>query len=172
MVPDLTVERLEDGGWRLTWGAGDPPYAVWLDGILLTDTLLDLEYEVHRPGYETQAPALEVLSESEESESQRFPPYVVIQWRSVTGAIAYVVEEYVGGEWILVVTVMHSSLRGYYSWKSPALADGTTPTLRVKAVDLRGNAGDPLAFTFEVCRNPTPPTVSGALDNNGHVEVS
>lgn len=165
-----TIVRAEDGGWDFSWSVGTPPYAIWLDGILL-DTVEDEEYEFRLPNYDDVPPDLEILNDGEDSEGGEFPPYVYVQWRGLQNAAGYVVEELVDAVWVTRVTVQETG-KGYYRWRSPAHEDEETIQYRVVAVDILGNAGTPIAFTIDIARNPAHPNVTVDIDSNGDVVVS
>lgn len=165
-----TVVRRDDGGWDFTWTPGTSPYSIWLDGRLKT-TVIDEAYSFTDPGYEDSPPPLEIVSDGDVAENSLFPPFLTLQWQRVAAAEAYIIERYNGATWEEVGEVTQTS-NTYLQWVSPALEDGTTVQYRVKAVDLRGNAGTPITFSIEVCRNPAPPEVTYTIDSNGDVLVT
>lgn len=170
MAINATVTRREDGGWNFTWDVGTAPYAIWLDGKLL-DTVDDEEYDVTLPGYEDVPPSLEILNDGEEAESELYPPYVIVQWRGIPTAVAYVVEENVEGDWVTRATVQEAR-RGYYTWRSPAKPDGSALQFRVLPADLYGNTGTAIAFSMDLCRNPETPEIEITINDGGDVVVS
>lgn len=167
-----TVTRRAEGGWHFEWEEGSPPYELWLDGVLLT-MLEAEEYDFVDGGYEDEPPAIEVLDgvSAAVAGNELYPPFVVIQWRGLQTAIAYVVRQYDGASWQDVAEVMESA-RGYYSWRSPALEDASSEQFRVVALDGNGNEGTALSFTLEVCRNPAPPEVEVEINGDGDIEVT
>lgn len=156
-----TVRRRADGGWSFAWPVGRAPYALYLDGVLQA-TVATEAYEFTGPGYETEAPALEVVDAGAAAEGLTFPPFVVLRWRGLPAAIAYQVEQLVAAVWTTRVLV-HETADGEYEFASQAQTDGDATQWRVRALDLQGNAGAALAFAFAIVRNPAPPAVSLAI---------
>lgn len=159
MVNNLAVSRRPDGSWLFTWDAGTGPYSVWFEGRVLQDTT-DTFYVAAIPHHETSPPGLEVLDVGEDSEEETYPPYVEIQWRALAvGAVAYIVQQWTGSEWINLTTIMHDPKRGYVSWRSGALVDGADYLFRVLAASLRSVTTTPIEVLITICRNPPPPPV-------------
>lgn len=153
------VTRRDDGGWAFTWSPGTPPYAIWLDGLLIA-TVSTEAVDVLRPNYATAPPDIEVVDSASDSqaESELYPPYMLLQWRGVQNAAGYIVEKFNGSAWVAQNTIRETG-QGYYSYRTAPLQDEEAAQFRVKAVDLRSNAGTPVTFSFEVVRNPAHPAV-------------
>lgn len=165
-----TIVKRVDGGWSFTWPEQGVDYHIWLDGELL-ETVTTPSYEFTFPDYDVP-PDLEIVPDGVLAENEQYPPYVILQWRGIVDEIvaAYIVEQFVGAAWVTQATVMETK-EGYYSWQSPPLTDNTTELYRVSAVDVIGNAGTPIAFTFDVIRNPEHPEVTITI-TGGNVVVS
>ena len=164
-----TVTKIAAGGWRLAWSGGTPPYSLWVDGrevLTTSDTTADLELG----GYELTPPDVEVLSSGEVGEQATHPPYARIQWRGNTGALGYRVQELVGTAWVDRGLLIEDG-RGYYTWESEVLEDGSPASFRVHAIDPAGNEGSALTFQLDVIRNPATPAVGLEL-TGGDVVVS
>lgn len=163
--------RNPDGSWSFTWPASTPPYSIWLDGVVLDE--VDVEaftFSDHK--YVSAPPAIEVVDAVSSAQSQLYPPRVTIQWRGSKEAAGYVIEQWNGSSWVEQVAYNESGRGEYMSWTSFAQADGSTPQLRVRARDLRGNLGAPLVpIKITIARNPAPPAVSYAI-TAGAVVVS
>jgi len=161
-----SATKQENGHWLFEWTAdsGDP-FNIYLDGELLDEVTGD-SYEAEVDGYDTSPPPLEIVADEsgEESESLLNPPYAVLQWRGVSGADAYLVEQLRNGNWVEVKTIMDQSV-GYYSFKTETLTDSESSSFRVSAQDVQGNTGTPITFTFYVVRNPAPPEVDLTIDS-------
>lgn len=174
---DWTAVKQETGTWLFSWdGEIDEDFAVWLDGELLeTVTGDEYEYTFTEEGYDDVPPPLEIVSADPsypvDAENDLYPPYAIIQWREVSGADAYQVEEYVGTSWINRGISRDASL-GYYKYETDPLTDDTATDFRVKAVDVNNNAGVAVEFTAQVVRNPAPPDVSLEIDSAGDLVIS
>lgn len=149
-----TVTRRGDGGWSFTFPVGRGPYAVWLNGVQI-DTTTTETYECLLPGYDDEAPALEFVNTGETGQGESYPPSVRIQWRGLQTAVAYVVEQY----WTQRCVVLESA-RGYYSFTSQPQTDAAATQWRVSALDVQGNAGAALSFSYTIVRNPGPPSIA------------
>lgn len=156
------------GTWLFTWDGGSADsYDIWLDGELL-DTVVGGEYECPEADYNDAPPPLEIVADESDADAENdlYPPYVILQWREVTGADAYRVEQYIDSNWVIVDTIQDRSV-GYYFYQSEPLTDGTAYDFRVSAVDVNNNAGTPVTFDTTIMCNPTPPEVSFDIDSSG-----
>jgi hypothetical protein len=171
-VEDWTATKQATGTWLFTWdGASNESFDIWLDGELL-DTVTGGEYECAESGYDAQPPHLEIVDDDSATyaENDLYPPYAILQWRMVTGADGYLVEEYLGGNWIRRKEVSESGA-GYYWYKTRVLEDDTTYQFRVVAVDLNDNPGTPVSFDILLARNPSPPDVTYDIDGSNNLVV-
>lgn len=167
-----TVTRRDGGGWGFVWPVGTAPYSVYLDGVLLEDELDDEAFTFTGSGYDDEPPALEILNDGDDVEGLLYPPFVRLQWRGLQTAKAYLVEQYVSSAWTDRVTIGENA-SGYYAWSSRAQDDGDATQWRVSALDLYGNAGTPLSFSYTVVRNPAAPSIELAIDGGtGDLVVS
>jgi len=155
--------------WRFTWTATTGPYKVYLDGEMI-DEVTDAEYEY---AGSVDAPDIEVVDANETTiYNVEYPARAVIQWRTVTGAAYYLVQENVSGTWTTRARPKENN-SGYYKFTSRALEDVTSHSFRVYAVDEYGNKSSALSFTFFAVRVPSAPDVT--IDYNedtDQVEVS
>lgn len=162
--------KQENGHWLFAWTAGaSDPFDIYLDGVLL-DSVEGGSFEAEVEGYDTAPPPLEIVEEDADAESILYPPYALLQWRGLTGADAYVVEKYVSGDWQAMKTVMEVAA-GYYTYRTRLIDDCEETSFRVTALDLRGNEGTPITFTFNVVRNPAPPDIEFTM-TGGDIVVS
>ncbi len=166
-----TVFRLSDGQWRFTWPAGTSPYSIWLDGFLLTDSLLVETFDFSGGLFVDRPPALEILNTADASENEKFPPFVTIQWRGLIAAGAYAVEQFISSVWTEIGQVMEQKT-GYYTWRVQDLADDATHLFRVLALDPVGNEGTPINFTIDMTRNPAPPLPTFSISSSGAIVVA
>ncbi len=167
------VTRLDNGGWDFGWSGGTPPYSIWNLGILIA-TVTPTSYIFNSPGYELTPPDLEILSSGSQSQQEEYPPYVILQWRGLQNAYAYLVEWLPppsGSEYQILSTILEKG-RGYYQWTSLAYPDDTEEQFRVSACDQYGNPGTPIQFSIQICRNPPAPVVDVTISSSGNVVVS
>ena len=154
MLSIVSIERTSKGSWIFIW-VGTGPFEIWLDGILIEETS-ELEYEFLQSGYPVFPPPLEIVEADSESEDN--PPFLIIQWRGNQYASAYLVEQYVDGEWV-ERKFLTEVKAGYYQVQTGPLADQELSQWRVRAVDAYGNYGPPLELSKEITRNPPQPSV-------------
>ncbi|NIS12340.1 MAG: hypothetical protein GWN97_10605, partial [Thermoplasmata archaeon] len=89
MAEDWTASKQETGLWLFEWGGeSGESFEVWLDGELL-DTVTGGEYECTEDGYDDAPPPLEIIADESgaEAENELYPPYAILQWRGVDGAM-------------------------------------------------------------------------------------
>jgi len=171
-VEAWTATKQENGHWLFAWDADSgESFEIWWNGTLL-NTVVGGEFDCELNGYAETPPPLEVVADESgvDAESELYPPFVILQWRGVSGATAYLVEQYVSGAWIARKTVMERE-RGYYTYQTAVLEDDTETTFRVSALDARGTAGTPVNFSFKVVRNPAPPDVSFSMESGASLVV-
>jgi len=170
-VEDWTATKNERGVWQFTWsGAPADIFNVWLDGVLIA-TVTGTEYDFDKEGYDATPPPLEIVDDEDDAESELYPPFAIIQWRTVDGAAAYLVERLVSASWVVQKTITEDG-SGWYAFTTVVLGDQTSEQYRVSALDSRTNAGTAVAYTFALVRNPAPPSVSYAIDGAKDLEVS
>jgi hypothetical protein len=169
-VEAWTATKQDDSSWLFTWDyVSGESFEIWLDGVLL-DTVSDGEYTASEDGYDDAPPPLEIIDATLAPDSETYPPYVILQWREVSGASGYQVDEYVGGSWVNRRVFVDASA-GYYWYKSDPLDDDDTHIFRVSALDLNGNAGTAVQFTYLMARNPAPPEVTITINGSNDVAV-
>lgn len=156
MIYFTSIEQTGAASWRFTWAATTGPYTIYLDGELIESTT-DTEYTYTGS---TSAPDLEVADANETTiYNVEYPARAAIQWRGVSGAEYYLVQENVSGTWTTRARVKENN-SGYYKFTSRALEDVTSHSFRVYAVDTYGNQSSALSFTFFAVRVPPAPDVS------------
>lgn len=170
---DASVALQKDGSWLFSWEAGTPPYQIWLNGVLIASPTTN-SYVFALPGYETLPPDLEILNAGDFSDSENYPPFVLLQWRGVQGCAGYVVQQATGlsaNPWANVGW-RREDRSGYYQWQSQALPDDAIAEFRVLPVDLAGNQGTEIDFTLTVVRTPPHPSVALSINSSGAIVVS
>jgi len=173
MVEDWTAIRSENGHWLFTWDGGSAEsFNIWLNGKLL-DTVEGGEYDCTEPNYADTPPPIEIVIDDSDTvaDNDIFPPYAIIQWREVTGASSYLIEQYVSGSWVYRKTIQDSRA-GYHWYKTALLTDQENYQYRVSALDIKGNPGTAVSFSFSITRNPAPPDVEYEIDGTGDLVVS
>ena len=172
MAEPWTASLQANGIWLFLWDADSgEAFDVWLLGELL-ETVTGGEYECAVSGYDTEPPPLEIVDDQSGvvADNEQYPPYAVLQWREVTGAFAYIVQQYKNGIWVDIKTIMDSS-SGYYWFNTQTLTDGTTNQFRIYASDDIGNTGTPISFNFVIMCNPLRTSVTYEIDSNGDLVV-
>lgn len=166
----LTISRLSSGAWRFEWDAeSGETYEAWLDGVLL-ERPEDGIFECQAEGYLDEPPPVEIVKTGE-SENEEHPPYLLLQWKRLPTATAYVIEQYVGSAWVTKQYVMENG-SAYYQHRTPAGTDGALNIWRVKALNSIGDAGTPIEFQLLLVRNPAPPEVAVEYESTGDLVVS
>lgn len=183
-LPFTSIVLNSDKSWTFTWAPTSAVYyRVVLWGVeLARGTFTSFNFD--RNEYRKYPPPLEVVEtviEEVETEddvlevevaelavSEQHSPYFVIQWYQDLTADAYLVEQYVEGEWRTVRRVNETGL-WVYTYTSQVLEDDTTYHLRVTAEGELGDKSDPVSFTKFVVTPPRPPdpdiTVTYAAGN-------
>jgi len=166
-----TAARTEYGHWLFSWsGAPTDIFTVWLEGEQI-DTVTGTEYDFAMDGYYDAPPPLEIVDDEDDAESDLYPPYAILQWRTVDGADSYLVEEYVDSAWEYRRSVRESGA-GWYMYKTDMLDDLTSVQYRVSALNLRGSAGTAVSYTFTIARNPDTPEVAYTIDESNDLSVA
>ena len=172
MAVAWSAVKQAEGSWLFSWTAdsGDS-FDIWLNGIQLA-TVTDDEYLCTEPDYDSEPPPLEIVEDESGTfaENELYPPFANIQWRGVDGATSYLVEKYAAGAWSTVATITDISAE-YYWYRTLPLEDDTEYNYRVSAQDINGNTGTPVTFAITLARNPSPPSVTYAIDSNGDLDV-
>ena len=170
-MEDWTAIRTEYGYWLFSWTAGPTDiFTVWLNGIQI-DTVTGDEYECKLNGYVSGPPPLEIVDDADDAENDLYPPFAVLQWREVSGAAAYLIEQYIDSAWTTKKTIMDKST-GYYWYRTAVLTNETEYQFRVSALNKVGNPGTPVAYTFEIEHNPAAPDVAYTIDGSNDLIVS
>lgn len=96
-----------------------------------------------------------------------WPAYILLQWRAVTGAAEYRVEESIASVWTARATIRERGT-AYYSWRTRALEDGTVHAFRIIPVGTNGNDGTALARSVLMVRRPDPPRANERFSDSTH----
>lgn len=173
MVEDWTAIRSDRGIWSFAWdGDSAGTFYIWLNGKLL-DTVEGLSYDCSEPYHDDEPPPLEIVDDGSGTiaDNDLYSPYAILQWRKVTGASSYLVEQYISGAWTFKKTIQDVD-SGYYWYKTALLTDQESNQFRVSALDITGNSGTAVNFTFLITRNPAPPDVEYTINSAGDLVVS
>ncbi|MCP4539828.1 MAG: hypothetical protein GY832_22035 [Chloroflexi bacterium] len=162
MAASITaVEKTGGSSWTYYY-TGTSPFSLYQDGKLIEGlTTEETEWQAFDVNDSNEPPALEIQDDTEsDPESLAYPPYAILQWRFVSDAQYYRVDQYVAAAWT-AVQVKREEGWGYYQYESGALDDITTHQFRVYAVDEDGNDGTALPFDIHIIRNPERPSITG-----------
>lgn len=157
------AEKVGATAVRYTW-SGTAPYDVWVNGErVLEQTELEA-YVIESYGV-TPVYAVEVIDADDvnAADSQRYSPRLRLQWRGQADAAVYLIERYEDAAWV-TKQIARESGRGYYTFTTPAEADGATAHWRVLAEDERGYQSEVAALSHVVVCNPGPPDVAFSYD--------
>ncbi len=156
--------------WELRWSsdAESPLYRVYRNGTLIMQTrTCSAVFTIP----ENEAHAIEVLDNAGVVARAFGRPNAKLGWAATAGAIHYIVEQYTGGEWVLVGTVQETGKQRWHAYIA-ALGDDATHQFRVTAVNKAG-AGTPATVTYTLVRMPDPPHVQMVYDaGTGDVVVA
>jgi hypothetical protein len=151
-----------DGTWTFSWtSTGAPSYNIVLNGLLLNNTAGNT-YTWAGTAYQTSPPPLEIVplvTGRELALSQRWKPYLIMQWYGEPAAAGYTVQFFSGGQWVNVITISETG-QWLYTYQTPMLTDETTYQFRVFAFDQYGNQSVARTFTRYVVTPPAPPAVA------------
>ena len=157
------VEKVGSYSFKYTW-SGTSPYDSWVDGYAYftgtTQTSAIIELGTSG-GSETEPPALELQDSTDTNTAENilYPPYLTLQWRGSTDNLCYRVQESVSAVWTTRANVSEIGL-AYYKWATDLLADVTTHSWRVVAVDDRGYESTAVNLSAFMVRNPAPPVIN------------
>ena len=141
-----------------------PMFYVHQDGVLIGTTYDTEAFFSPEPGEEF---IVEIFDTVDDAPLARHPGRITLQWREVADAAYYLVEEYVGGEWVERKRIyVHGE--AIFLWRSGFLADATTHQFRVTPVGTNGNSGTPKEFSVLMVRYPSPPPVDYSYSNSTH----
>jgi hypothetical protein len=161
-ITGLTLARMGGLAWRaaFTSSLASPTFRVWIDGVRVGTTSIGRWDFTVRPG---DGAAVEVYDAAADEPREPLPARLTVQWRAVTGAASYRVEEYGGAAWAVRASVTDDG-RGYYQWASRRLEDDTTHQFRVVAVGGNGNEATAAQVDALMVRRPDVPTLTLAWD--------
>lgn len=168
MASTLTVTKVGTVTWRYEW-TGTAPFKLFQEGqdLLNGGTTTDTSREFYN-GDQYEPPVIEVQDSTEFSNTaltMAYPPDTILQWRGVTGAAYYLVEQYVGSAWVTVVGgYIPETKKGYYKFESQFLTDCTTPKFRVTPYDSNGYSGTAIEFEKFFVRLPPAPEIETSYD--------
>lgn len=154
-VQFTSITKNADRSWRFEW-SGTGTWRVVLYGVELTTTTGNF-YTWTGPGFTAFPPPVEVVPQGETSLTERFKPYVLIQWYRDDGAARYLVQRSPDGSssWATVATVQEAGL-WVYSYRSPVLDDGTHAYWQVIAESPIGNQSMARKFDALIVTPPRP----------------
>lgn len=161
-ITSLTITQLGQTDWRLTFASDDasPVFYAYRDGQLIaTTTATWLDVQIPADTY----PVFDVVDDTDDAPADSYPGWLLLQWATVSGTHHYAVERLISGSWLEQARITHDG-RGYYQWRTAWLADITTHTYRIVAVDAAGNEADPLTLAALMVRHPDPPDVDIAAN--------
>lgn len=160
-----TCQRMGNTSWKYEW-AGTAPYDVYKDGMLVLDQS-DLVSLVVNGSNRHTPPAIEIFDADDTTTPQSvlYSPRMRMQWRGQADADLYIIQEYVSAAWTDRQKVRENG-QGYYNFTTTPLPDGSAAQWRVLAQDARGHRSDAINFTVTICRNPAPPAVAFAYDED------
>lgn len=157
-VTDLTASYQSGDEWILSWTAGSAgSWDVYVDGVLAM-TVLVPQASVHLDDGAT----VDVV-ENGDTPAEAYPRRITLAWWTVTDAVSYRIEEYVGTTWTWRQTITDDG-RGAFAWSSRVLEDETDHQFRITATDAAGNAGTAETLAFRMVRIPDVPAVSIVID--------
>jgi hypothetical protein len=165
MATITNIQRIGPRSWRYTW-SGTAPFDVWQDGAkVLVQTAL-LTYIVQGENNHTP-PALEIRDADDTGlpDSVTYSPIMKLQWRGQADASLYIVQKYIDAAWTTQIAVRETG-RGYYTFLTLPQDDGVLSQWRVIPQDERGYQGAAVTFSQTIIRNPPPPTVLYAYDED------
>jgi len=154
-----TISKTITGSWLFSWvgESSDDIFEIWLEGELLAEVSLE-EYTFTGPNYDLTPPPLEIIVSGTIAENDTNPPYLLLQWRRIAGALYYQIEQYVDTAWVLRERLAESDSE-YYGYYTAVLPDCTITQWRVSALNSLGDEGVSVSFSSYLVRNPPPPEV-------------
>jgi hypothetical protein len=170
--------QIDEMAWRIRWTSDVTPpvtFKVFIEGVLASpDGIVSHDgagsWVLSVPPGEF--PFFEVL-DTDCIPSIAFSGHLLLQWYG-TGNHSYRVEKYNGASWDLQEILVDDG-RGYFSWRSPWLADVTVHTYRIVPVSSANNQGTPLSLVSLMVRHPDSPNVevtyNGDILQTIHIEA-
>jgi hypothetical protein len=155
--------QIDATAWRIRWTSDLPTpviFRVFVEGVLVSGDAGLIsddgtgEWVLSVPPGEY--PFFEVL-DTECLPSIAFSGHLHLQWYGL-GNQSYRVEKYISGTWTLQETIQDDG-RGYYTWRTPWLADVTIHEYRIVPISLAGNSGTELSLVCLMLRAPDAPAV-------------
>lgn len=166
-----TIEKLGTSAWRFTWASSTAPYRVFLEGKHVSDVSTNA-ITLDLADYTTYPPPIEVIDatmDDADALGVQYPPYITLQWVGVSTASLYRIEYY-DSSWIAVDTVEENG-SGYYTFETTKIENNETAQWRIVPVDVQGNEGTPLTFTFSVVAPPPPPEAVSHTYSSGSIQI-
>lgn len=167
-----SILKNADGSWSFAW-SGTGPWKVVLYGEVLSASQTDSAYRWVGGEFSDFPPPIEVVLDTELAISERFKPYVVIQWYD-EDADRYIVQSSPDGiaSWTDVMSFRDDG-SWVYTYRSQILLDGRTYYWRVVAESSVGNQS--VARKYRVTSVTPPQPVDSKIQINytsGNVVVS
>lgn len=154
-ITSLKYERVSPLQVRFFWTSNlsDPTYYVWVNGVLVGETL-ETEWLVS-VGLGDQV-QFSVFDDSSSVPPEYYPAQAKLRWLGRDGSSVFRVEQKVSGEWELI-GLPPFRLSNVYQHVTGPLDDVTTYEFRVVPVDEDGRLGTTLDFALEMVRYPDSP---------------
>ncbi len=168
VITDVT--RLGPGSYTYTWTITTAPSTIFQDGNELASGLDEdiLTYSV--TGADTEEPPVLEIVDSHDLDnvkgvlSEQFPPFAIVQWRSIDPTIElFEVWQKIATVWTLVKRVSDND-NGYYRFVSLKLTDVTTHEFRVRKVDVQEYTSPYAQFEITMVRVPDAPSIDHSYD--------
>lgn len=158
-----TITRKGPTSWEYQW-TGTGPYDAYIDGAKRLDqsTATSLIVQGDSATASTSTPpAVELrdITSTGSPQSVVYSPRRRIQWRGQSDAALYLIQRYVDAAWATQQVVQEDG-RGYYTYTTIPLTDGTTEQWRIVPRDSRGYEGGTITITETIVANPPPPNVT------------
>jgi len=142
---------------------------LYLNAFVSADGTFEFEVNVGN----ATSPFVEVLDEACLRPEYAYPGQWDLHWYwSQPDASSFRVEQFVGAAWVEKGTVPYY-VDGYFTWRTPWLADVTVHQFRVVAITIGGLEALPIPFTAEMVRHPDVPDQNFSYSaGTGKVTVS
>jgi len=147
------------GDWRFEFD-GTEPFRLVRDGITIDNAYAGKVFILR--GTVDDPPPLEILDateSSQETESEKQPPYMCLQWNPSPNASYYRIDVFIGVDWYEFDQVVEDAFTQYYKYNTPKQQSFALKKWRVVAVDASGSEAHPVQFTALLFRNSDPPEV-------------
>lgn len=163
-----TATQTSAGIWTFTWTpTAGRVYEIWFEGLLIATTEAGAgTYTTTVPGSTTTPPAYEIHDTTDgKAENEEYPPRTILQWRGVSGASLYEIEQLDESNVWLPVGYMSESGAGWYMYTTGVFLDGVEESFRITALDHRGVGGTAVRFNITLVCNPIPAPTTVGMEN-------